>query len=96
MGATMRRPQSGGWVEGLSVVPGVAVLPHHERRDQLEVSKELQDTAPGGLVYLGIDARTGCLGNPGNWRVIGFGNVTVYAGNEWQIFRSGDKLPSGF
>ena len=96
MGSMMRRPNSSEWVEALSVVPGVAVLPHHERRDHMEISKELRETAPGGLVYLGIDARTGCLGNPGNWRVVGFGRVTVYLGKEWQTFRSGDKLPSGF
>ena len=94
--AVMRRPRSGSWVEALSVVPGVAVLPHHEGREQSEISKDLQETAPSGLVYLGIDARTGCLGKPGNWRVVGFGRVTVYLGKEWQIFSSGDKLPSGF
>ncbi len=96
MGAMMRRPRLGGWVDALSVVPGVAVLPHHERRDQSEVSKELQETAPAGLVYLGIDARTGCLGRPGNWRVVGVGKVTVYLDKDWQIFSAGDKLPSGF
>jgi hypothetical protein len=72
------------------------VLPHHERRDQAETSKELQESAPGGLTFLGIDARTGCLGTPGNWRVGGSGRVTVYQGSEWQIFNSGDKLPSSF
>jgi len=96
MGAMMRRPRAGGWIEGLSVVPGVAVLPHHERRDQAETSKDLQETAPSGLTYLGIDARTGCLGNPGDWQVVGFGRVTVYQGSDWQIFNAGDKLPSGF
>ena len=96
MGAMMHRPREGGWVEGLSVVPGVAVLPHHERRDQVETAKELHETAPGGLTYLGIDARTGCLGNPGNWLVVGFGRVTVYQSSDWQIFSAGDKLPSGF
>ena len=53
MGSMMRRPRAGGWVESLGVVPGVAVLPHHERRDQAETSKELQDTAPSGLTFLG-------------------------------------------
>ena len=96
MGAMMRRPKTGRWVEGLSVVPDVAVLPHHERRDQVETAKELQETAPSGITYLGIDARTGCLGNPGNWRVVGFGRVTVYQASDWQIFNAGDKLPSGF
>ena len=96
MGSMMRRPRAGGWVDSLGIVPGVAVLPHHERRDQAETSKELQESAPGGLTFLGIDARTGCLGTPGNWRVVGSGRVTVYQGSEWQIFNSGDKLPSGF
>ncbi len=96
MGSMMRRPRAGGWVESLGVVPGVAVLPHHERRDQAETSKELQDAAPSGLTFLGIDARTGCLGTPNNWRVIGSGRVTVYQGSEWQVFNSGDMLPSGF
>ena len=96
MGSMMRRPSAGGWVEALGLVPGVAVLPHHERRDQAETSQELQRSAPSGLTYLGIDARTGCLGTPGNWRVVGFGRVTVYQGSEWQVYNAGDKLRAGF
>lgn len=96
MGSMMRRPNAGGWVEALGLVPGVAVLPHHERRDQAETSKELQQSAPSGLTFLGIDARTGCLGTPENWRVVGFGRVTVYQGSEWQVFNAGDKLLAGF
>jgi len=96
MGSMMRRPSGGGWVEALGLVPGVAVLPHHERRDQAETSKELQQSAPSGLTFLGIDARTGCLGTPENWRVVGFGRVTVYQGSDWQVFNAGDKLPAGF
>ena len=96
MGSMMRRPSSGGWVEALGLVPGVAVLPHHERRDQAETSQELQKSAPSGLTFLGIDARTGCLGTPDNWRVVGFGRVTVYQGSEWQVFEAGDTLPLGF
>ena len=96
MGSMMRRPGGGGWVEALGLVPGVAVLPHHERRDRAETSAELQGSAPSGLTFLGIDARTGCLGVPGNWRVVGFGRVTVYQGSEWQTFNAGDKLPAGF
>ena len=96
MGSMMRRPSTGGWVEALGLVPGVAVLPHHERRDQAETSKDLQHSAPDDTTFLGIDARTGCLGTPGDWRVLGRGRVTVYQGSDWQIFNAGDKLPSGF
>ena len=96
MGSMMRRPRAGGWVESLGVVADVAVLPHHEKRGQAETSKELQVSAPTGLTFLGIDARTGVLGLPDNWRVVGSGRVTVYQGSEWQIFNSGDRLPTGF
>ena len=96
MGSMMRRPRAGGWVDALGLVPGVAVLPHHERSDQAETSSELHRSAPSGLTFLGIDARTGCLGDPGNWRVVGFGRVTVYQGSEWQVFNAGDQLPAGF
>ena len=96
MGSMMRRPSAGGWIEALGLVPGVAILSHHERRDQAETAKELQETAPSGLTFLGIDARTGCLGTPGDWRVVGFGHVTVYQGSEWQVYSAGDKLPAGF
>ncbi|MBT97738.1 MAG: hypothetical protein CL902_03810 [Dehalococcoidia bacterium] len=96
MGSMMRRPRAGGWVESLGVVADVAVLPHHEKRDQAETSQELQQSAPTGLTFLGIDARTGVLGRPDNWRVVGYGRVTVYQGSEWQIFNSGDQLPTGF
>ena len=94
MGSLMRRPGGGGWVEALGIVPGVAVLPHHERSDPEETSRQLQDQVPAELVVLGIDARTGCLGQPGNWRVAGSGKVTVYRGSDWQVYNSGTRLPS--
>ena len=95
MGSLMRRPQGGGWVEGLGIVPGVAVLPHHERSpDPAETSRQLQSQVPAGLTVLGIDARTGCLGQPGSWRVVGLGKVTVYRGSDWQAYSSGESLPS--
>ncbi|MCH7841475.1 MAG: hypothetical protein J4N69_06665 [Chloroflexi bacterium] len=56
---------------------------------------ELQGSAPSGLTFLGIDARTGCLGVPGNWRVVGFGRVTVYHRSEWRTFNARDKLLAG-
>lgn len=93
MGSLMRRPGGGGWVEGLGIVPGVAVLPHHERSEAAETSRQLQTQVPAGLTVLGIDARTGCLGQPGSWRVVGSGKVTVYRGSDWQAYNSGESLP---
>ena len=93
MGSLMRRPSSGGWVEALGIVPGTTVLPHHENSNPAEVSQQLREQAPAGITVLGIDARAGCLGRPGNWRVVGSGNVTVYQGGDWQVYPSGAALP---
>ena len=93
MGSFMRRPSSGGWVEALGVVPGVGILPHHERRNPDETWRELQANSPSGLTILGVDARAACLGNPGSWRVVGSGNVTLYR-DGWQVFKPGECLPA--
>ena len=94
MGSLMRRPRGGGWIEALGVVPGVAILPHHENSDPKETSQQLQTQIPADLTVLGIDVRSGCLGRPGSWRVVGSGNVTVYRGADWQVYRSGQTLPA--
>ena len=93
LGETMRRPRLGGWVDALGVTPGLAVLPHHEGSDPAQTSSQLQSQTSGGLTVLGIDARTGCLGRPGSWRVVGSGRVTVYQGAGWQVYDSGAHLP---
>ena len=93
----MRRPRLGGWVEALGVTPGLAVLPHHENSDPAQTSSQLQSQISGGLqgslTVLGIDARTGCLGRPGSWRVVGSGRVTVYQGTAWEVYESRARLP---
>lgn len=93
LGALMRRPRLGGWVDALGVTPGLAVLPHHESSDPAQTSSQLQSQTSGSLTVLGIDARTGCLGRPGNWRVVGSGKMTVYQGASWQVYDSGAHLP---
>ena len=90
------RPASDRWVEGLGIASGICVLPHHERRDPAETLAGLRDSAPSGVTYLGIDARTGVIGGPDNWRVAGFGNVTVYSGGDFAVFGAGEQLPPGF
>ena len=94
MGALMRRPRIGQWVQGFGIAPGIAVLPHHEGRDPEQTSQELQGQIPAETIVLGIDARSGCLGSPGNWKAVGSGKVTVYRGNEWQVYNSGETLPA--
>ena len=106
MGSVMRRPplytsQSDGesrdrWIEGLGIAPGICVLPHHERRDPAETLADLRKSAPTGVTYLGIDARTCVLGDPGNWLVTGFGKVTVYGANDYVVYGPGERISEGF
>jgi cyanophycinase len=93
LGSMMRRPPNHRWAPALGVVPGIAVLPHHQGRDPSETSSLLQQ-APPGLTLLGIDAQAGCLGRLGSWRVVGSGNVTVYRGGQWTVYHPGERLPN--
>ena len=95
MGSWMRRPSNGEWVQGLGVAPGLGVLPHHENSDPEETSRWLSQQAPAGVTVLGIDARSGCLGGGGSWRVVGSGNVTVYQGERWTVYKPGERFSTG-
>ena len=94
LGSLMRLPPTEDWGEALGVVQGIGVLPHHEKRDPAKVSRQLENQVPLSLTVFGIDARTGCLGRPGSWRVVGSGNVTVYRNATWTIYHPGENLPS--
>jgi cyanophycinase len=66
--------------EGLGLIPGACVIPHHETFGQSWVSP-LQDLLPG-IVLVGIDEQTGMLndGPQRQWQVYGKGTVTLYQG----------------
>ncbi len=81
-----------GWRRALGVVPGSAVLAHHERAEPDAVAVDLAESAPEGVSALGIDGKTGCLGRPGEWRVVGDGGVTVYCGGEWRRYAAGANV----
>ena len=84
-----------GWSDALGVVEGVTVLPHHERADPEAVSAELAREAPPGQTVLGIDAMTACFGAGDGWTVLGAGAVTVYKGDAWRRYASGEQLSMG-
>lgn len=96
MGSMMWSRPSDGWIDGLGIVEGVAVLPHHEKGDPATVSQWLETKSPKGLKALGIDARTCCFGRPGSWKVLGSGKVTAYQNSSWATYASGESLPSDF
>ena len=95
LGSVMWRP-SGGWVEGLGVAKGVAVLPHHERQSPDWVAKDLSaEPLLANILVLGIDGATCCLCSPGNWRVLGQGTVTLYQNGAYKSFAQGERIPEG-
>ena len=63
-------------LEGLGLIPGVAVLPHFEGGPD-ERLHELRAGVPEGVTLLGIDGATGCLWQGDEWRVAGVGRVHV-------------------
>ena len=92
LGGKMRRPRSGGWVDALSAVSGIATLPHHENSDPEQTFLQLEAQVNSGITILGIDARTGCLGQCGSWRVVGSGKVIKYDSSGWTVYASGQNF----
>lgn len=95
MGSVMRRPRVNEWITGLGIAEGICVLPHHEHSKPTEVAEQVQEYLSDSLTIFGIDAQTGCLGGPGNWRVVGAGKVTVYRQGSWQIYQAGETISAG-
>jgi cyanophycinase len=62
-----------GGVPGLGYVPGLAILPHFDERQRASWQSTLDRLAAEGLGYLGLDERTGLIGNGGDWVVAGEG-----------------------
>ncbi len=94
LGSVMRRPSSGSPVSpALDMVPGVMVLPHHERSDPHAVIEQLAGSATFGLTVLGIDGGSGVLLEPDGATALGAGNVTVYRSGEWRRYADREKVP---
>ena len=92
MGERMRRPSSPQGIEALSLVPGVMVLPHHERSSTSVVSDQVSAIGESGLTVLGIDGATGALLDSQRTTVLGAGHVTAYRAGDWVIHSAGDAV----
>lgn len=79
------------WRAGLSLVDGVAVLPHYDAwPEPFSAAVALQ--APRGSVVMGIDEDTAAVGRDGTWQVHGRGRVTIWRGRHRERFRRGDAF----
>ena len=78
-------------LEGLGLIPGVAVLPHFEGGPD-ERLHELRAGVPEGVTLLGIDGATGCLQQGDEWRVAGVGRVHVITRAGIVVIASGETF----
>ena len=82
-----------GWRDALGIVDRVVVLPHHEGSEPSKTVEALAGTAPSDALVVGIDGRTCCFGEGGDWRVMGPGAVTLYSQGWWRRYRAGETVP---
>ena len=89
-------PGSEQVMEGLGLIGGICVLPHHDTFGQ-KWSKRLRGLLPN-TVLLGIDEETGifCNESAGHGRVEGKGQVTLYHNGLIDTIGPGQKANLSF
>ena len=85
-------PRADEVVEGLNLVPGTCVLPHHNTFGK-NWAPRLKQLIPDTCL-IGIDEETGMLddGPLNSWHVYGKGKVTLYRGEKVDNFKSKDSV----
>jgi len=83
-------PGRGKVERGLNLVPTACVIPHHNTFGKGWAGK-LKSLLPG-VTLLGIDERTGMLTEGRTWQVLGGGVVTVYRGDEVDVYETGQTF----
>jgi cyanophycinase len=84
-------PKTGRMHEGLSLVPGSLVVPHHNTFGKNWVPR-LQAKIPD-VTLIGIDEQTGMIDDvSGQWTVSGGGTVTLYSGSMTTLLCGGDSF----
>ena len=73
-----------GGIHGLGFVRGLAVVPHYDEVRRTRWQGALDELAPGGLGYLGLDEQTGVIAlpngaRPRHWLVAGAGAAHWFA-----------------
>ena len=68
-----------GGVPGLGWVSGLAVVPHFDDARRQAWQMALDQVAPAGLGYLGLDERTGVISDSEEWVVAGEGAAHWFA-----------------
>ncbi len=78
-------------MQGLNLIPGACVLPHHNNFGQAW-SKQIARALPNSIL-IGIDEQTGMVSNTdGEWRVHGAGEVTLYWAGSTVRYGRGERF----
>jgi cyanophycinase len=86
------RERGGGWVRGLGMLPGIAVIPHYRSTGSLDV-RSVRSNLPDDVAILGIGEATGCVSRDGGrWDVIGENAVEVIGPTGLQDYRHGQSF----
>jgi len=71
-------PRGGAFAVGLALIPGLAVIPHHDHWSREKAHRTIQ-LAPKGLPIAAVDDRTALIRDAdGAWRSEGAGEVAVF------------------
>ena len=80
-------PSRGQVMDGLDLVPDSIVMPHYNTFGKSWASRLLEISQ---VTLIGIDEQTGMLDDgAGTWTVLGGGNVTLYRGQQVEIYDAG-------
>lgn len=89
LGTSMYR---GTWQNGLDILNGIAILPHHELINSIN-TRLILNSAPNEIdTILGIDSKTAFFGIQHNWEVLGIGRVTLYESGKSQTYQFGQTV----
>jgi cyanophycinase len=85
-------PYEGKLLKGLDLLKNICILPHHNRFGKSWTSK-LRSSIPQ-TTLLGIDERTGTINDAsdGAWTVYGAGIVTLYHGEQIEVYARGEHF----
>ncbi|MEP7358843.1 MAG: Type 1 glutamine amidotransferase-like domain-containing protein [Anaerolineales bacterium] len=78
-----------GWVPGLNLAPGLAVLPHHATLAARWGGERMAASLPAGATLVGVDEATALL--LPSLMVVGAGHVTIYGPDGPQAYPAGTQ-----
>jgi cyanophycinase len=84
-------PQVWRTIPALSLVPGIAVIPHFDEIPALMMNTMSPNKRR--VTVVGIDGSTALVRSNAHWMVLGRGGVTVFTGKQKKRYLAGEQVP---